>query len=69
MWKKRTFEYDGIKYYDFKDGRGTLKNTLVRVPYRGKLNKYIVWDRNGKTVSVQYFDTLDKAKRFVERLK
>ena len=68
MWKKKEFEYDGTKYYDYKRADGTLIGTLVRVPYRKDRDKYLYWNRNGTTVSVQYFDSLVKAKKYMETL-
>lgn len=63
MWKYR-YEYDGVKYYDY---RGKRKYTLVRIPGKTR-DKYNVWDASGRTISVQYFDDLTKAKRYVEKL-
>lgn len=56
--------YDGVKYYEY---RGKHKYTLIRIPGKNR-DKYNVWDSAGRTISVQYFDDLAKAKRFVEKL-
>lgn len=66
--KKFTYDspYGKIIYYGY--GRHTLVRTPWKVVNGVKIDEYKIWDANGRTISVQYFDSLTKAKRFTERL-